>query len=64
MYLECSPCLAIHFISYEPRGKSYFAGEGESLTSASYLLTGREKYVRAVCVDERGCPAWSQPIFF
>ena len=64
VYASCSPCRAIHFVSYEPRGKSFFAEAGEPITQASYRLTGTERYVRAVCVDEQGYPAWSQPIFF
>lgn len=63
VYVSCSPCREIHFVSWPPRGKSFFAEENGTLTGASRRLTGRENYVRAVCVDERGRAAWSQPIF-
>ena len=64
-YLACSPCREIHFITYPPRGKSFFAeAGGPLLRSARYAMTGRETYVRAVCTDAEGRRAWSNPIFF
>lgn len=63
-YLICSECREIHFVTYDPRGESFFA-DGESLmTQASHRLTGKESFVRAVCVDKQGHSAWTQPIFF
>lgn len=64
VYVECSPCREIHFVTYPPRGKSVFAEEGKPLTSAAHTLTGREAYVRVVCVDNDGRSAWTNPIFF
>lgn len=64
VYVSCSDCREIHFVTYAPRGKSFFAGAGKPLTAASYRLTGKESYVRVVCVDENGHSAWSNPIFF
>lgn len=64
VYINCSECNEIHFVTYLPRGKSFFAKDGQALTEASYKLTGREKYVRAICVDKEGHSAWTQPIFF
>lgn len=61
--VDCSPCREIHFVTYPPRGKSHFAPEGQCLTEATHTLTGRETYVRAVCVDQEGRCAWSNPIF-
>lgn len=62
-YADCSSCREIHFVTYPPRGKSFFA-DGEPLTRAEHCLNGRESYVRVVCVDEEGRSAWSNPIFF
>lgn len=64
VYVECSPCREIHFVTYPPRGKSVFPEEGKPLTSAAHTLTGREAYVRVVCVDNDGRSAWTNPIFF
>ena len=62
--VECSPVQAIHVISYERRGHSFRAAEGESLTSATWKLRGEEVYVRVECEDSRGRTAWSNPIFY
>ncbi len=62
-YIACSGCREIHFVTYPPRGRSFFAGE-KPLTEAAHALQGRESYVRAVCVDSDGRSAWTNPIFF
>ena len=64
VYVSCSDCREIHFVTYPPRGRSFFAEDGKMLTNASHGLTGRESYVRAVCVDSNGHSAWTNPIFF
>lgn len=64
VYVSCSPCREIHFVSYPPRGQSFFAEDGKTLTQGSHRLTGRESYVRAVCVDAEGHSAWTNPIYF
>lgn len=64
VYVSCSDCREIHFVTYPPRGRSFFAEGGRMLTEASHVLTGREAYVRAVCVDDNGHSAWTNPIFF
>lgn len=64
VYVSCSACREIHFVTYPPRGKSYFAEGGALLTEASHILTGREAYVRIVCVNNEGRSAWTNPIFF
>jgi hypothetical protein len=63
-YVSCSDCREIHFVTYPPRGDSFFAEEGVCLKEGTHTLTGREAYVRAVCVDSQGRWAWSNPIFF
>lgn len=64
VYVSCSDCREIHFVTYPPRGRSFFAEGGRMLTEASHVLTSREAYVRAVCVDGNGHSAWTNPIFF
>lgn len=64
VYVSCSACREIHFVTYPTKGKSCFAEKGEKLTSFSHSLEGREHYVRAVCVDFEGHSAWTNPIFF
>jgi len=63
VYIECSKVKAIHFVTYEPRGRSYYAGKDGYLTSARFKLSGEELYVRAECIDENGKIAWTNPIF-
>ncbi len=62
-YISCSSCQEIHFVTYPPRGKSIFADGNTPLNSAAHTLTGKEAYVRAVCVDAAGHSAWTNPIF-
>ncbi len=62
--ISCSDCREIHFVTYPPRGASFFAENSGSITAASHPLTGRESYVRAVCVDHEGRSAWTNPVFF
>lgn len=62
-YVECSGCREIHFVSYPPRGHSFY-GDEKPLEAAEVELTGRESYIRVVCVDSEGHCAWSQPVFF
>lgn len=64
VYLSCSPCREIHFVTYPPRGKSFFTQTEDGLSTGFHQLEGRESYVRAVCVDFEGHSAWTQPIFF
>ncbi len=62
--ISCSDCREIHFVTYPPRGASFFAKRGEAITEASHALTGRERFARAVCVDHEGRSAWTNPFFF
>jgi hypothetical protein len=63
--LECSPCRKIVFYANRWLGSVIEAAEHgeEPLTQGSYTLTGKETYVRAMCVDFAGRRAWSQPVF-
>ena len=63
VYVECSPVRAIHFVTYELHGCSYWGADEGTINSASYKLKGSEKYVRVECVDKQGHTAWSNPIF-
>lgn len=63
-YVSTSPCREIHLVTYESRGKSYFADGNNALSASAFKLMGNEKYIRAVCVDFNGHSAWTQPIFF
>ncbi|MDD4011680.1 MAG: CehA/McbA family metallohydrolase [Sphaerochaetaceae bacterium] len=61
VYIECSPCSEIHFITYPARGKACY---GENLTSMEYALKGGEAYVRVEVIDSSGKKAWTNPIYF
>ena len=63
--VECSPCSRVVFLADRWLGLVVEAGgRGEEpLSRAVYQLTGKETYVRAVCVDASGRKAWSQPLF-
>lgn len=64
VYVSCSDCREIHFVTYPPRGKSFYAEDGTPLTQACHTLSGHENYVRAVCIDAEGHAAWTNPIYF
>ena len=64
VYLSCSPCREIHFVTYPSKGASFFSTDSTPLQSVCHTLSGREAYVRAVCVDEAGRSAWTNPLFF
>lgn len=61
-WLKCSPCHSIGFLADTIFG-SAVNGDSGLLTEGRYKLNGNESYVRAVCKDTKGMPAWSQPIF-
>ncbi len=63
VYISCSDCEAIHFVSYEDRGISMFA-EGKPLNDARFKFRGTEKYIRCECVDMYGNRAFTNPIYF
>jgi hypothetical protein len=69
VFIECSPVNAIHFITYEQKGESFWSKPGETLTSMSYRLKGPHpkqgptQFVRVECADRFGRTAWTNPIF-
>lgn len=63
-YVQCSACREIHFVTWPPRGASYFAPEEDVLTEYRYNLKGGEHYLRIECIDHAGRIAWTNPIFF
>lgn len=60
VYIDCSPCDQIHFITYPARGKANF---GSGLRSMNYPLKGGESYVRVEVIDSDGNRAWTNPIW-
>lgn len=64
VYVQCSNCREIHFVTYPPRGGTRFAGEEEYLTEGVYTLKGGESYLRIECIDHAGRAAWTNPIYF
>ena len=64
VYLKCSGCREIHFVSYPTRGKSFFATDGGLIQEAVYTRKAGEAYIRAECVVHSGRIAWTNPIFF
>ena len=64
VYVSCSDCREIHFVSYPRKGRSFFAAGDSSLTEAFHTLREDVAYVRAVCVDREGRAAWTNPTFF
>lgn len=64
VYVFCSECREIHFVTYPVRGKSFFAKTDLPLTTATYTRKGNEKYIRVECIDYTGHTAWTNPIYF
>lgn len=62
VFVECSPVERIYFIT-ESHANSRMNGEGETISSSTYEITGRENYIRVECVDKYGKTAWTNPIF-
>ncbi len=62
VFVECSEVEVVHFVTFEPTGRSVRA-ETAPLRSAKYQLRGNETYVRVECVDRHGRTAWTNPIF-
>jgi hypothetical protein len=55
--------VTINFIGHTQWGYQRRAGPGGAINEAEYRLKGRERYLRAECVDARGHAAWTNPIF-
>lgn len=62
-YVDCSDVAAIHFITYDNLGLSYYASNECYLTHAQHTLTGQEKFVRVEITDNKSKSAWSNPIW-
>lgn len=63
LYIECSPCKEVHFITYPPRGSAHYTSDRGLLTQASHSLRGGEMYVRVECIDQEGNVAWTNAVF-
>jgi hypothetical protein len=63
VYVECSPARAIHIVTYEAKGRSFYANREEVVCSAVHRLRGDEIFVRAEVVGVDGGTAWTNPIF-
>ena len=60
--LACSPVVDVHFIAQFSYGHSCYAGDGETLTSAEFILREGTRFVRAEVVDGAGHRAWTNPL--
>ena len=63
VYIECSDVREIHFVAFNPLGKSFVGEKGELRSSACCNVNENWKYVRAEIVDDNGYQAWTNPIF-
>lgn len=61
--INSSPCRTVGFQTDSYWGAAKTDAESASLTEAVFQLEGRESYIRAVCIDNNGRYAWSQPIW-
>lgn len=61
--VRCSPCQSITFHATGPLGHRFMAAPGERLHGAEWPLSHAQGYLRVECRDERGCIAWSNPLF-
>jgi hypothetical protein len=61
--MRCSPVRTINFVGHTQWGSQRRTQSGEWITEARYELTGRERYLRAECIDGEGHAAWANPIF-
>jgi hypothetical protein len=61
--VRCSPCRSITFHARGPRGRRFVAREGGTLDGAECPLEDAQVYLRVECQDDRGCIAWSNPVF-
>jgi len=64
VYVKCSPATSITFKAHRSRGRHLPAPVGETITKASYTLSGQEKYVRVEITAPDGKKAWTQPMMF
>ena len=63
VYIKCSDVREIHFVAFEPLGRSFVGEKGELRNSASCGINENWTYVRAEIVDDNGYQAWTNPIY-
>lgn len=63
LYIQCSPCKEVHFVTYPPRGMANYSDETGLLTHVTHQLRGGEVYLRAECIDQEGNVAWTNAVF-
>jgi hypothetical protein len=63
IFVECSPCEVIYFLTYPGYGASRRDPNGGLITKASCDFDESQKYIRIECRDAKGKVAWSNPIF-
>ena len=63
LYLKCSPVIAIYFKAGAASGQRRRAAIGGTIDFFDKPLNLKEKYVRAVVIDQHGRQAWTNPIF-
>jgi hypothetical protein len=61
--VRCSPATVIDFVGHSRHSCRVAAPPGETLTEAAIRPYDLQRYVRVACRDDRGCWAWSNPIF-
>jgi hypothetical protein len=63
LHVECSDVNWINFNADRAQGRRVRNLDGSPVTSASYQLTGNEKYVRIECVSRQHGTAWTNPFY-
>jgi hypothetical protein len=62
--VACSAVERVRFVADGWNGDSVASGDGsDTLTEASYMIQGYERYLRVEAIDAHGRTAWSQPVF-
>ncbi|HZS87838.1 MAG TPA: CehA/McbA family metallohydrolase [Chloroflexota bacterium] len=61
--VRCTPVDAVLFIAQTGHGLRVYDAGGKRLTSATYTMSGKERYLRVECVCSDGTRAWSNPIW-
>lgn len=61
--IRTTPVERINFIADGSKGRSFTPLKRGKIQSATYQLTGEEKYLRIECWDEKYRKAWTNPIF-
>lgn len=64
LHVHTSPAAYIAMVGPGPRGGSVVADKGDTVTEATFRVTGNEAYLRVQVVDSQGRTAWTNPIVF